>query len=46
MWTEGGFYIVCQFDDVCLFTEHFHYIKRMIGADYVGIGGDFDGVNR
>ncbi|XP_075990651.1 dipeptidase 1-like isoform X2 [Anticarsia gemmatalis] len=27
-------------------AEHFHYIKRMIGADYVGIGGDFDGVNR
>lgn len=28
------------------FAEHFHYIKRMIGADHVGIGGDFDGVNR
>ena len=28
------------------FLEHFHYLKRMIGADYVGIGGDFDGVNR
>ncbi|XP_050684203.1 dipeptidase 1-like isoform X2 [Leptidea sinapis] len=27
-------------------AEHFHYIKRMIGADHVGIGGDFDGVNR
>ncbi|XP_050361358.1 dipeptidase 1-like isoform X1 [Nymphalis io] len=27
-------------------AEHFHYIKRMIGADYVGVGGDFDGVNR
>ncbi|KAH9638331.1 hypothetical protein HF086_006511 [Spodoptera exigua] len=27
-------------------AEHFHYIKRMVGADYVGIGGDFDGVNR
>lgn len=29
-----------------LFAEHFHYIKRLVGAEYVGIGGDFDGVNR
>ncbi|KAG7312955.1 hypothetical protein JYU34_000024, partial [Plutella xylostella] len=27
-------------------AEHFHYLKRIIGADYIGIGGDYDGVNR
>lgn len=29
-----------------LSAEHFHYLKRMIGSEFVGIGGDFDGVNR
>lgn len=27
-------------------AEHFHYIKRLVGADFIGIGGDYDGVNR
>ncbi|XP_077301774.1 dipeptidase 1-like [Arctopsyche grandis] len=27
-------------------AEHIHYIKRMIGADHIGLGGDYDGVNR
>ncbi|XP_026469871.1 dipeptidase 2-like [Ctenocephalides felis] len=25
--------------------EHIHYIKDLIGAEYVGIGADFDGVD-
>jgi len=27
-------------------ADHIDYIKRLIGADYVGIGGDYDGVSR
>jgi len=27
-------------------ADHIDYIKHLIGADYVGIGGDYDGVSR
>ena len=27
-----------------VFTDHIDYIKNLIGADYVGIGADYDGV--
>jgi len=27
-------------------ANHIHYIRNLIGADYVGIGGDYDGVSR
>jgi membrane dipeptidase len=27
-------------------ADHIQYIKNFIGADYVGIGGDYDGVSR
>jgi len=27
-------------------ADHMDYIKRMIGIDYVGLGSDFDGINR
>ena len=30
----------------CLFSDHIEYISRLIGHDFVGIGGDYDGVSR
>ncbi|RUS83115.1 hypothetical protein EGW08_009147 [Elysia chlorotica] len=40
-------YVTCSpnatLDDV---ADHIDYIKEKIGADYVGIGGDYDGVTR
>jgi membrane dipeptidase len=28
-----------------LFSDHINYVRDLIGADHVGIGGDYDGVN-
>ena len=49
----NGFNLILnQFDKTfCLnfiliyFLEHIDYVKNKIGIDYVGIGGDFDGVD-
>ena len=27
-----------------IFVDHFDYVKNLIGVDYIGIGGDYDGV--
>ncbi|XP_049779478.1 dipeptidase 1-like [Schistocerca cancellata] len=27
-------------------ADHIHYIRSLIGVDHIGIGGDFDGINR
>ena len=27
-----------------IFSDHFDYVKNLIGVDYIGIGGDYDGV--
>jgi hypothetical protein len=32
--------------DACLFSEHISYIRDLIGVDHIGVGGDFDGINR
>ncbi len=26
-------------------ADHFDYVKSLIGVDYIGIGGDFDGID-
>ena len=28
------------------FSDHYDYIKEFIGVNYLGIGGDYDGVSR
>lgn len=28
------------------FTDHFDHIKKVIGAEWIGIGGDFEGAVR
>ncbi|KAH0619510.1 hypothetical protein JD844_000192 [Phrynosoma platyrhinos] len=40
--------LACGKDVVDVFTvaDHFDYIKATIGAEYIGIGGDFDGVSK
>lgn len=32
--------------DDSLFTDHFDHIKKVIGAESIGIGGDFEGAKR
>ncbi|XP_048263613.1 dipeptidase 1-like isoform X3 [Bombus affinis] len=27
-------------------AEHIYYIKNLIGVDHIGVGGDFDGINK
>ncbi|KAG5334059.1 DPEP2 Dipeptidase, partial [Acromyrmex heyeri] len=27
-------------------AEHIYYIRNLIGVDYIGVGGDFDGINK
>lgn len=27
-------------------AEHIYHIKNLIGVDHVGVGGDFDGINK
>lgn len=27
-------------------ADHFDYVKNLIGADHIGVGGDFDGIRR
>ena len=27
-------------------ADHFDYVKKLIGADHIGVGGDFDGIRR
>jgi membrane dipeptidase len=29
-----------------MFSEHISYIRDLIGVDHIGVGGDFDGINR
>lgn len=29
-----------------IFTDHFDYIKKLIGAESIGIGGDYEGATR
>jgi len=29
-----------------LFSEHISYIRNLIGVHHIGVGGDFDGINR
>jgi microsomal dipeptidase-like Zn-dependent dipeptidase len=29
-----------------LFSEHISYIRDLIGVEHIGVGGDFDGINR
>ncbi|XP_040264925.1 dipeptidase 2-like isoform X2 [Bufo bufo] len=30
--------------NISTLADHFHYIKTIIGAEYIGFGGDYDGV--
>ena len=30
--------------DVCLVVHHIDYVVKLVGADCVGLGSDFDGV--
>lgn len=34
-----------QFSFVLL-TDHINYVKNLIGVDYIGIGSDYDGIDR
>lgn len=27
-------------------AEHIYYIRNLIGVDHIGVGGDFDGINK
>lgn len=29
-----------------IFTDHFDYIRKLIGAESIGIGGDYEGATR
>ena len=31
---------------VFFFVAHIEYIRNLIGVDFIGIGGDYDGVSR
>lgn len=27
-------------------AEHIYHIRKVIGVDHIGVGGDFDGINK
>lgn len=35
-----------HFKNRYLFTEHINHVKNLIGPDYIGVGGDYDGVDK
>lgn len=40
------FQVIINFSKSDKFQEHLNYVRDLIGADHVGLGGDYDGVSR
>ncbi|KAF7995401.1 hypothetical protein HCN44_006508 [Aphidius gifuensis] len=47
MVTFFNYFVKCGPDaSVTDVAEHIYYIRNLIGVDYIGVGGDFDGINK
>ncbi|XP_011301354.1 dipeptidase 1 [Fopius arisanus] len=47
MVTFYNFFVKCGPDaSVNDVAEHIYHIRNLIGVDYIGVGGDFDGINK
>ncbi|KAK0168074.1 hypothetical protein PV327_001912 [Microctonus hyperodae] len=47
MVTFYNYFIKCGPDaSVTDVAEHIYHIRNLIGVDYIGVGGDFDGINK
>lgn len=40
-----SFCLPCQFCSFARFTAHLNHLKRVAGADHIGIGAGYDGIN-
>lgn len=47
MVTFYNYFVKCGAEaSVTDVAEHIYHIKKLIGVDYIGVGGDFDGINK
>ncbi|XP_063976438.1 dipeptidase 1-like [Diachasmimorpha longicaudata] len=47
MVTFYNYFVKCGPDaSVTDVAEHIYHIRNLIGVDYIGVGGDFDGINK
>ncbi|XP_034944079.1 dipeptidase 1-like [Chelonus insularis] len=47
MVTFYNYFVKCGPDaSVSDVAEHIYHIRNLIGVDYIGVGGDFDGINK
>lgn len=47
MVTFYNYFVKCGAEaSVTDVAEHIYHIRNLIGVDHIGVGGDFDGINK